>query len=79
MGRSRYNYTLISGPPCIVVALLGEEAELLDVSLDLGFQLGQVLDAAALHLLMVVEEDVWDVLVVIALLVVSLEIQQSVL
>ena len=63
------------GLPCDVVALLGEEAELLHVALDLGLELGQVLGAAALHLLVVVEQDVGNVLVVIALLVMCLKME----
>lgn len=69
---------MIPGLPSDVVAFLGEEAELLDVSLDLGLQLGQVLGAAALHLLVVVEQDVGDVLVMIALLVMSLKVERLV-
>ena len=58
--------------PRDIAAFLCEEAELLDVSLDLGLQLGQVLGAAALDLLVIVEQDVGDVQVMLALFVMSL-------
>ncbi len=58
--------------PCDIAAFLCVEAKLLDVSLNLGFELGQVLGAAALDLLVVVEQDVGDVQVMLALFVMSL-------
>lgn len=59
--------------PCDVIGLLRKEAEFFDVSLNLGFQFREVLGAAALHLLVVIEQDVRNVLVMLALLVMCLK------
>ncbi len=60
------------GIPRNIVAFFSEEAKFFDVALDLGFQFGQIFRTSAFNLLMIIEQNVWNVQMMFTLLMMSL-------